>query len=393
MEIKLSQRSLNVKPSATLAMNARAKALKKAGGDIISLSVGEPDFDTPLYIKEAAIAAINEGFTKYTAVDGIPALKDAIITKFNNENDLHYTPEQILVSTGAKQSIYNLLQAFINPGDEVIIPAPYWTSYPDMVILADGKPVIVNTSLESRYKITPQELEAAITPNTKLLMFNTPSNPSGMVYTHEELAALGEVLMQYPHVYIMTDDIYEHIIWTHRSFANLVNLTPDLYDRTIVVNGVSKAYAMTGWRIGYAAGPKEIIAGMRKIQSQSTSNPNSIAQKAAAAALQGGTDCIKEMVQEFKSRHDFLYQGLRNIPGFNVQPSDGTFYLLPDVSDIINSKSSYKDDVEFADVLLAKTGVAVVPGTAFGQPGTIRISFATSMEMLNDALKRIKTIV
>ena len=393
MDIQLSQRTLNIKPSATLAMNARAREMTKAGGDIISLSVGEPDFDTPLHIKEAAIQAIHDGFTKYTAVDGIAALKEAIIQKFINDNDLHYAPEQILISAGAKQCIYNLLQAFINPGDEVIIPAPYWTSYPDMVILAEGKPVILPTSLEQAYKISAQELEIAITPQTKLFMFNSPNNPSGMVYSHEELAAIAEVLSRHPHVFVLTDDIYEHIIWTHRSFCNLVNVCPELYDRTVVVNGVSKAYSMTGWRIGYAAGPQKLIGAMKKVQSQSTSNPNSIAQKAAVAALNGGNECINDMVREFKIRHDFVYQGLLNLPGFKVLPSDGTFYSLPDITEVISGRSNYKDDVEFAESLLVKTGVAVVPGSAFGQPGTIRISFATSMEVLDDALKRIRTMI
>jgi len=393
MDIQLSQRTLNIKPSATLAMNARAKQLEASGGDIISLSLGEPDFETPAHIKEAAIEAIHEGFTRYTPVEGIPALKQAIVQKFQTENQLSYTPPQILVSSGAKQSIYNLLQALLNPGDEVIIPAPYWTSYPDMVMLAEGEPVILNTQYEQSYKITPEALEHAITPRTKLFMFNSPSNPSGMVYNHDELRALGEVLLRHPQVFILSDDIYEHILWSHHRFENLVNVCPPLYDRTLVVNGVSKTYAMTGWRIGYAAGPQKIIQAMGTVQSQSTSNPNSIAQKAAIAALSGNQACIQTMVREFKTRHDFLYQGLKNIPGVRVLPSEGAFYSLPDVSQIIHEVKNYKDDVDFADDLLAKTGVATVPGTAFGQPGTFRISFATSMTLLDDALKRIRSFV
>ncbi len=393
MDIQLSQRTQNIKPSATLAMTARAIQLKAAGGDIISLTVGEPDFDTPEHIKEAAIQAIHEGFTKYTAVDGIPTLKAAIVDKFKTDNQLTYTPQQILVSSGAKQSVYNMLEALINPGDEVLIPAPYWTSYPDMVILADGKPVIIESNYQHSYKITPEALEAAITPRTKLIIFNSPSNPSGMVYNHEELLGLAQVLVRHPNIMILSDDIYEHIIWTHHSFENLVNVCPELYERTVIINGVSKTYAMTGWRIGYAAGPQKIISAMSTIQSQSTSNPNSIAQRAAVAALTGGNDCVKAMVREFKLRHDFVYEALRDIPGFRVLPGDGAFYSLPDVSGIIAQIPEYRDDVDFAEQLLAKTGVATVPGTAFGQPGTLRISYATSMAVLDDAIKRIQSFV
>ncbi len=393
MDIQLSQRAQQVKPSPTLAMNAKAKKMKAAGGDIISLGVGEPDFDTPIHIKEAAINAINAGVTKYTAVDGTPELKNAIINKLANDNALTYTPEQILVSTGAKQSLYNLTQALLNPGDEAIIPAPYWVSYPDMCILAGATPITLNTSFSQQFKISPEQLRNAITPNTKLVFFNSPSNPSGMVYSHEELAAIGDVLKEYPQIMVVTDDIYEHIIWTRQPFANIVNACPELYDRTVVVNGVSKAYSMTGWRIGYAAGPAALIAGMKKIQSQSTSNPNSIAQVAAQAALEGDQSCVQDMVKEFKARHDYVVGALNDLPGIQCHQGHGTFYAFADCSEAIANLSGIEDDLAFAEHLLAKTGIAAVPGSAFGCPGCLRLSFAVSMEVLHDAMRRLKTIL
>lgn len=393
MDIQLSSRTNNIKPSPTLAINARAKQLKAEGGDIISLSVGEPDFDTPLHIKEAAIKAIHDGMTKYTAVDGIPELKNSIINKFKRENDLHYLPEQVLVSTGAKQSIFNLLQAVINPGDEVIIPAPYWTSYPDMVLLNEGFPVIIESTFSQDYKIQPDQLDKAITPKTKLIMLNSPNNPSGMAYTRNELGALAEILLKYPDILIVTDDIYEHILWANRPFSNIINACPELYERTVVINGVSKAYSMTGWRIGYAAGNKKIISGMKKVQSQSTSNPNSIAQYAAVAALDGDQQCVLDLTKEFRLRHDFVLNALKSIPQVKCHPSHGTFYSLPDFSEVINNMSTIHDDLELAEHLLVKAGVAVVPGTVFGAPGCIRLSFAMPIEKLSDALKRIKTVI
>ena len=388
MDIVLSQRVQQVKPSPTLAVAAKAAQLKAAGKDVIGLGTGEPDFDTPEHIKQAAIEAINSGFTKYTPVDGIPDLKQAIQDKFSSDNGLDYQANQILVSVGGKQSIFNLCQALLNDGDEVVIPAPYWVSYPDIALLAGGVPVFIDTSIEADYKISAQQLEAAITPKTKLVFLNSPSNPSGKAYTLEELKALGEVLLRHPHVYVATDDMYEHILWNH-SFANILNATPELYERTIVLNGVSKAYAMTGWRIGYAGGPAPLIAAMKKIQSQSTSNPCSIAQKAAVAALTGDQQPVKTMLEAFKQRHDRVYGRLSSMPGVNVIPADGTFYIFPNVQAIIETKG-LNSDVEFAERLLTEAGVALVPGSAFGSPGSIRISFATSEAILDDALNRIE---
>ena len=393
METELASRVKSIKPSPTLALNARTKQLKAAGGDIISLSVGEPDFETPAHIKDEAIKAIQAGFTRYTAVDGTPELKESIIEKFSRDNELSFQDGQILVSTGAKQSLYNVMQALLEAGDEVIIPAPYWVSYPDMCKLAGATPTIIETSVRSDFKITAEQLDNAINEKTKLFLLNSPSNPSGMVYTKTELAALGEVLAKHPHVVIMTDDIYEHILWTHRPFTHLLNVCPDLTNRTVVINGVSKAYAMTGWRIGYAAGPEAIIAAARKIQSQSTSNPCSIAQKAAVAALSGDQRCVHDMTKEFKNRHDFIVESLNEIDGVICRPSNGTFYSFPNIAQLIEKMAGTKNDMEFAENLLNKTGVAVVPGSAFGDRECIRISFAASMDTLNDAMRRIKTFV
>jgi aspartate aminotransferase len=389
----LSKKLAGIKPSITLTVAARAIALKAQGEDIIDLGVGEPDFDTPDFIKEAAVKAIHDGFTKYTAVDGTAGLKQAIVQKFARENQLHYQPNQILVSCGAKHSLFNLFMAVLNPGEEVIIPAPYWVSYPDMVMLADGVPVSVSTPATQRFKMSPAQLEAAITPQTRLLILNSPSNPSGMAYTRAELGALAEVLLRHPHVLIATDDIYEHILWTDTPFLNIVQVCPALADRTIVVNGVSKAYAMTGWRIGYAAGPIDVITAMRKIQSQSTSNPNSIAQVAAETALNGDQGFIKTMTAEFKRRHDFMVQEINTIPGLSLMPCDGTFYAFISIEELLANNGDIADDVAFAELLLQKAKVSVVPGSGFGVPGYIRASFATSMEQLQSAVKRIAAAV
>lgn len=388
-EIILSRRVQSIKPSPTLAVSARASALKAQGRDIIGLGVGEPDFDTPEHIKQAGIEAINAGFTKYTAVDGTAELKQAIIDKFKRDNGLDYTAKQILVSCGGKQSYFNLAQALLNPGDEVIIPAPYWVSYPDMVLLAEGKPVIVETSLAQNFKLTPEQLAAAITPKTRLVTLNSPSNPTGIAYTKAELAALGEVLLQHPHVLIASDDMYEHILWADEPFANIVNACPALYDRSIVLNGVSKAYSMTGWRIGYAAGPAPLINAMKNIQSQSTSNPTSISQVAAQAALEGDQTCIQDMLTEFKKRHDYVVERLNQIKGVRCLPSQGAFYAFPDMSEAIQNMDGVNNDIELAEKLIEQAGVALVPGSAFGAEGCMRLSFAASIETLEDALNRI----
>ena len=392
--MKLSTRVQAIKPSPTLAVTALAASLKASGRDIIGLGAGEPDFDTPQHIKDAAIAAINKGFTKYTAVDGTPSLKAAIIAKFKRDNGLNYSPKQVLVSCGGKQSFFNLVQAVINPGDEVVIPAPYWVSYPDIVILADGKPVIVDAGIEQGFKITPAQLAAAITPKTRMVVINSPSNPTGAVYTQAELAALGEVLRKHPDILIATDDMYEHILLGDTAFSNILYACPDLYDRTMVLNGVSKAYSMTGWRIGYAAGPEYIITAMTNVQSQSTSNPTSISQVAAEAALNGDQACIQPMLKAFRERHVYVVESLNKIPGVKCLPSGGAFYAFPDVRAAIANLHqkgliSAATDIAISNYLLEKSGVAVVPGSAFGLEGYIRLSFATSMQNLEQALARI----
>ena len=393
MSSKLSARVQAVKPSPTLAITARAAALRAEGKDVIGLGAGEPDFDTPDHIKAAAIEAINSGKTKYTAVDGIASLKQAIIDKFKRDNGFDYAAEQILVSVGGKQSFYNLAQAILDAGDEVIIPAPYWVSYPDMTLLADGVPVVVECGAETQFKITPEQLAASITPKTRLFVINSPSNPTGMAYSKDELAALGEVLRQHPHVLIATDDMYEHILWDAGSFVNILNACPDLTDRTMVLNGISKAYSMTGWRIGYAAGPASIIKAMKKIQSQSTSNPTSISQYAAEAALNGSQQCIADMMVHFKQRHDYVVDRLNKMPGVNCLSTDGTFYVFPSVTGLIDAIDGVNDDLELAEYLIEKAGVALVPGSAFGSPGFARISIATSMENLSNALDRIEKVI
>lgn len=393
LDVQLSDRVQQIKPSPTLAVTNRAAELRAAGKDIIGLGAGEPDFDTPEHIKQAAIDAINKGHTKYTAVDGTPSLKKAIIEKFKNDNELTYEANQILVSCGGKQSFFNLALALLNKGDEVIIPAPYWVSYPDMVRMAEGEPVIVETTIDSRFKITTEQLKSAITDKTRLFVINSPSNPTGVAYTKAELKAIADVLLQHPDVMIATDDMYEHIMWNEEGFNNILNVCPELYDRTIVLNGVSKAYSMTGWRIGYAGGPAKLIGAMKKIQSQSTSNPTSIAQFAAEAALAGDQECVSQMVREFKKRHDFIVSALNEIDGIECIQGDGTFYVFPSAQAIINNSSKFSNDLEFAEYLLNEAGVAVVPGSAFGSPGNMRLSFATSMDILQDAVSRIKKAV
>jgi len=384
-------RMQKIKPSPTLAVAEKAAKLKAQGQDIIGLGTGEPDFDTPDFIKEAAIAAIQAGFTKYTAVDGIPELKQAIIQKFENENGLTYQANQIIVGTGGKQCCYNLCMALLNPGDEVIIPAPFWVSYPDMVLLAEGTPVIVPTTIEQSFKMSPAQLRHAITSKTKLLFLNSPSNPSGVAYSAQELKALADVLLDFPQVWIATDDMYEHILWS-QEFVNIVNVEPKLKERTIVLNGVSKAYAMTGWRIGYAAGDANLIAEMKSVQSQSTSNPCSIAQKAAVAALTGDQSIVRQMNKEFEKRHSYVLARLQAMVGVDVVPADGTFYLFPSVQKIIESHG-FKNDLEFSERLLTEQGLALVPGSAFGTEGCIRLSFATSMQQLEKALNRLENFI
>ncbi|MBT7108992.1 MAG: pyridoxal phosphate-dependent aminotransferase [Methylococcales bacterium] len=389
MNITLSDRVNAVKPSPTLAITARAARLRASGKDIISLGAGEPDFDTPEHIKKAAIKALAEGFTKYTPVDGTPSLKKTIIKKFETDNGLHYEDDQILVSCGGKQSFFNLTQALLNPGDEVIILGPYWVSYPDMILLAQGKPVIITATQDQQFKINPEQLRAALTRNTRLFVINSPSNPTGVTYTIAELKALADVLNDYPNVIIATDDMYEHITWETGRFVNILNAAPELYNRTVVLNGVSKAYSMTGWRIGYAGGPKEIIQAMKKIQSQSTSNPTSISQVAAEAAISGNQDCMQTRLFEFKKRHDYVVKKLNQIPGIDCLATDGTFYVFPDVSNAIARLKNIENDIDFAEHLITHAGVAVVPGSAFGCSNHIRISIATSMENLENAIKRI----
>jgi aspartate aminotransferase len=389
VDLRLSERVARIKPSPTLAVSARAAALQRAGRDVIGLGAGEPDFDTPEHIKSAAIAAIRAGHTKYTEVDGIPELRAAICDKFRNDNRIEYQPDQVLVSNGAKQSIYNLAAALLGPGDEAIIPAPYWVSYPDIVLLADATPVIIAAGADQHFKITPEQLAAAITPRTRLLMLNSPSNPTGVAYSRAELESLAEVLRANPRVVAATDDMYEHIYWGQEPFCSLLTAAPDLHDRVVTINGVSKAYAMTGWRIGYAAGPRKLIAAMKKVQGQSTSNACSISQYASLAALTGDQSCVAAMAAAFRERHDWLLEALNRVPGFSCLPADGAFYAFPDVSGAIATLDQVDDDTGLAEFLLDQAGVAIVPGTAFGAPGHLRLSFACSLETLRDAVARI----
>ncbi len=393
MELRLSSRVKRIKPSPTLAVSARAAELRAAGHDIIGLGVGEPDFDTPDHIKAAAKQALDDGFTKYTAVDGTPSLKQAIVDKLKRDNALEYSPGQVIVSCGAKQCIYNLAQALLEPGDEVVIPAPYWVSYPDIMLLADGEPVILRAGINQGFKITPAQLEASITAKTRLFMINSPSNPTGVSYTREEMVALGDILRRHPQILVATDDIYEHIVWGDEPFCNILMACPDLVERGVVLNGVSKAYSMTGWRIGYAAGPESLIRGMKKVQSQSTSNPTSISQVAAQAALEGDQSCISEMIGVFKERHDLVLEALNRLKGMQCLPAQGAFYLFPDVRKAIAGLDGIDDDVALAEHLLQEAGVALVPGSAFGAPGYIRLSYAASTETLREALKRLGNVL
>ncbi|MEL6677110.1 MAG: pyridoxal phosphate-dependent aminotransferase [Pseudomonadota bacterium] len=383
-----------VKPSPTIAVTNKARELKAAGKDVIGLGAGEPDFDTPDNIKAAAKRAMDEGKTKYTAPDGIPELKQAICDKFQRENGLSYTPDQISVGTGGKQILYNALVATLNPGDEVIIPAPYWVSYPDMVLLAGGEPVAIEATLETSFKITPDQLDAAITPKTKWFIFNSPSNPSGAGYTAAELKAITDVLLKHPHVWIMTDDMYEHIVYDPFTFATPAQIEPQLYDRTLTCNGVSKAYAMTGWRIGYAGGPKELIAAMRKVQSQSTSNPCSISQYAALEALTGPQDYIAESRVAFQRRRDLVVSMLNQAAGITCPTPEGAFYVYPSIAGCIGKKTAagvtIDTDETFASELLETEGVAVVFGGAFGTSPAFRVSYATSDAVLEEACTRIQ---
>jgi len=390
----LSATLSRVKPSPTIAVSAKARELKAAGKDVIGLGAGEPDFDTPDNIKAAAIAAIDAGKTKYTDPDGIPELKQAICDKFQRENGLSYTPAQVSVGTGGKQILYNALMATLNPGDEVVIPAPYWVSYPDMVLLAGGEPVIAEASLESNFKLSPDQLEAAITPKTKWLIFNSPSNPTGAGYSREELKALTEVLMRHPHVWVMTDDMYEHLAYDGFEFCTPAQVEPALYDRTLTCNGVSKAYAMTGWRIGYAAGPEELIKAMRKIQSQSTSNPSSISQWAAVEALNGPQAFLAERAEAFKRRRNLVCDMLNAVDGITCPVPEGAFYVYPSISGLIGKTSPagtiIENDEVFATALLEEANVAVVFGAAFGLSPNFRVSYATSDEALTEACTRIQ---
>ena len=390
MEIRVAQRAASIKPSPTLAVTAKAAELKAAGRDIIALSAGEPDFDTPEHIKEAATRAIRDGRTKYTAAGGMPELKQAVADKFRRENDLAYEVQQILVSCGAKHSIYNLMQALLNPGDEVIVPAPYWVSYLDMPKLAGAEPVVVRAGIESRFKITGKQLARSITGKSRLLMLNSPSNPTGVSYSGAELEDLAEVLVEHPDIIILTDDIYEHILWGQDDFKNIVNVCPELAGRTVVVNGVSKAYSMTGWRIGYLGGPSSLVKAAQKIQSQSTSNPSSVSQYAAVAALNGNQTYIRESTAIFKQRHDFVLAGLNSIDGIECTASDGTFYSFPNMQGVIDRLDGLNNDVELGEYLLEQAEVALVPGSAFGAKGYMRLSYATSMENLETAIARLR---
>lgn len=390
---ELAQRVQRIKPSPTLTVAARAEELRAAGKDIISLSIGEPDFDTPEHIKEAAWKALQDGQTKYTAVEGTKSLRKAIINKFERENQLHYQDNQILVSCGAKHSLYNLFSVILNPGDEAIIPAPYWVSYPDMIKLADGNPIIVETSFEHQFKLTPALLEKAITPKTRLLILNSPSNPTGIAYTKDELRALGEVIKKHPSIIIASDDIYEHHMWNNLPFANIVNACPELYNQTVVINSVSKTYAMTGWRIGYAGGPANIIAAMKKAQSQSTSSPPTVSQYAAEAALNGSQACVTTMKNAYKERHDYLVGELQKMAGVKCIPSDGTFYTFPSIEGLYNPATGITNDLQFSEYLLDKVGLAVIPGSAFGAPGHIRLCYTTSMQDIKTAVERMKTAI
>ena len=389
MSLSVSARMARVRPSPTSAVVSLTAELRAQGRDIISLGAGEPDFDTPSHIKDAATAAIAAGETKYTPIDGTAELKAAIQRKFEQENRLKYAPSQILVSCGAKQSLFNLCLGVLGPGDEAIIPAPYWVSYPDMVRLADAEPVVIETGIEDDFKISPDRLAAAISPKTRLLILNSPSNPTGASYTKSELQSLGEVLGQHPNVVIAADDIYEHIYWADEPFVSFATACPEHYARTVTINGVSKAYAMTGWRIGYAGGPEELIKAMKTIQSQSTSNPCSISQVAARAALDGDQTAVAEMCAAYQARHNYVVAALNELPGFACLPGEGTFYAFPRIVEAIEAQG-FSNDSELVEHLINAADVACVPGSAFGAPGYLRISYACSLETLQEAMGRIK---
>ena len=390
----IANRLSAIKPSQTIAISAKARALAAEGKDIIGLSAGEPDFDTPDHVIEAAIAAMRAGETRYTDPDGTPELKAAVARKFKRDNNLDYAPSQVSIATGGKQILYNALMASLDEGDEVVIPAPYWVSYPDMVLLAGGTPVIVPCSQENRFILQPADLEAAITPKTKWIIFNSPSNPTGAGYTHDDLKGITDVLMRHPHVWVMTDDMYEHLVYDDFKFCTPAEVEPGLYDRTLTVNGMSKAFCMTGWRIGYAAGPESLIKGMRTIQSQSTSNPNSIAQAASIAALDGPMEFLAANNEVFKARRDLVVSMLNQAPGINCHTPEGAFYVYPSVAGCIGrstpSGKVIENDEDFVSELLGAEGVAAVHGAAFGLEPHFRISYATATELLEDACARIQ---
>jgi aspartate aminotransferase len=388
LSTRLAERIRRIKPSATLAVTARAAALRAAGKDIIALGAGEPDFDTPAHIAAAGIEAIRTGHTRYTAIEGTNELRDAIIGKFRRDNGLEYQRSQVLVSSGAKQVVFNLCCALLDPGDEAIIPAPYWVSYPDMVLVADGTPVAVYAGADQHYKITPAQLEAAITPRTRLFILNSPCNPTGQAYSRAELVALGAVLAKHPGIVIGTDDMYEHIWWGAEPFTSFATANPALYDRTVTINGCSKSYAMTGWRIGYCGGPADLIAAMAMVQGQSTSNASSISQRAATVALNGPQDCVTEMNRAYRARHDLVVEGLNGLPGVSCLPGSGTFYAFANVEGAMRMIGAATDNA-FAEFLITEAGVAVVPGEGFGAPGHVRLSFAASAETLKEALRRM----
>ena len=385
-----SARLERIRPSATIMVTMKAMELRAAGRDIVSLSAGEPDFDTPAHIRDAAVTAIEDGQTRYTAVDGTPELKQAIIDKFRRDNGLAFGPDQVIASNGAKQSLYNLLVATLNSGDEVIVPAPYWVSYPDMVKLADGQPVILSTGAENEFKITARQLQNSLTENTRMIILNSPSNPTGKVYSEAEYRAIGEVLSEHPKVWVACDDIYEFIYWGDGHYRSFLNACPEMAERTAVINGVSKGYAMTGWRIGFLAGPADLVKAMRKVQSQSTSCPGSVSQAAAVAALNGPQDCVATMRDAFKQRYEFMHAALNGLPGVSCETCDGAFYAFPSFQGFIEGHESIKDDVELAEWFLEEAGVATVPGTAFGAPGHLRLSYAAGMDYLEDAVSRMK---
>ena len=397
-DIILSSAIQRIKESPTLAVTAKALLLKSQGVDIIGLAAGEPDFDTPEFIKQGAVEAIKAGKTKYTPVGGIPSLKNAIADKFKNDNGLDYKSEEIVVGVGGKQCIFNLCLSVLDPDDEVVIPAPYWVSYEDITVLTGAKAKIISTTIEDNFKINPEQLDTVITEKTKLVFLNSPSNPTGSVYSREELLQLVAVFKKYPNVIIASDDIYEHINLNDQDFNNIVMVDPNLKKRSVILNGVSKAYSMTGWRIGYAAGPVKIIKAMTKLQSQSTSNPSSISQAAAETALRGNNECIMEMVREFKLRHAYVVENINHIKGLSCIPAEGAFYAFPYAQDAINNlyktnTISKNNDVSLCEYLLEKANVAVVPGSAFGADGYFRLSFATSMENLVEAISRIKKAI